>query len=353
MFTTKTSDKPFKVEETGLAQMGFTLIQSNTSPSQPGERRGRRKQAEPGRFLGVRRRPWGRYAAEIRDPTTKERHWLGTFDTAHEAALAYDRAALSMKGTQARTNFIYSGNTTFHSLLTPFDAQAFLPQSQLQLLTSPQSQTKQPTIEQSCPYQLNPNEAPIQSNQDTCNTTSASNESALDDNFFFSADSGSGYLGSIIPESCLRPPSKTTDLSSEKSGFTGCSDAQTFCSTNSVFSGSPPEVQSHYNNSNNGAPVDTFGGSANVLNSGNFPYMDGLNEGFWADDQLFDLSSCGLATAIDNKPLMLEDGCMGALSPFMENTGNGFMSQPTTHSEIYNTPLPPFSDVIDLGYSLF
>ncbi|KAK9174998.1 hypothetical protein WN944_027002 [Citrus x changshan-huyou] len=58
------------------------------------------------RFLGVRRRPWSRYAAEIRDPATKEGHWLGTFDTAEDAALAFDRTARSMHGSKACTSFV-------------------------------------------------------------------------------------------------------------------------------------------------------------------------------------------------------------------------------------------------------
>ncbi|KAH7849978.1 hypothetical protein Vadar_025888 [Vaccinium darrowii] len=67
---------------------------------------GKKKPKMEKTFIGVRTRPWGKYAAEIRDSTRNgARVWLGTFETAEEAAMAYDQAAFAMRGTLSRLNF--------------------------------------------------------------------------------------------------------------------------------------------------------------------------------------------------------------------------------------------------------
>ncbi|CAN1314636.1 Dehydration-responsive element-binding protein 2D [Linum perenne] len=63
-------------------------------------------------YKGVRQRTWGKWVAEIREPNRGARLWLGTFDTSHDAALAYDAAARKLYGPDAKLNLPHFTTTT-------------------------------------------------------------------------------------------------------------------------------------------------------------------------------------------------------------------------------------------------
>ncbi|KAK4282122.1 hypothetical protein QN277_013535 [Acacia crassicarpa] len=139
--------------------------------SKVGKFKGRNRiRGNPNKFVGVRQRPSGRWVAEIKDTTQKIRMWLGTFETAEEAARAYDEAACLLRGANTRTNFI-----THVSLDSPLASRIRKLLNNKKTATKQQQQQKDRVVAASAPKARSTNTGTTSSTSASISSSSSNN----------------------------------------------------------------------------------------------------------------------------------------------------------------------------------
>ncbi|GAB4851895.1 hypothetical protein Ancab_031294 [Ancistrocladus abbreviatus] len=153
----------------------------NVNKTQPMKCTGRRMKNQPNKsyspsgssscgklFRGARQKDWGKWVAEIRLPRNRTRVWLGTFDTAEEAAFAYDTAAYMLRGEYAHLNFPDQKHLLKANSLN--GATAALLEAKLQAISygsSAQNKSMDPPLLSSPPGKHNSENLKIKASQDT------------------------------------------------------------------------------------------------------------------------------------------------------------------------------------------